>query len=589
MRKPTARWPGVEQVVGCTYTCGHGAAPGVASLTIRDQDVRRVRPFGNLVIEDGVNKPLILKRCRVLDARYSSGATGPRTVTLQIADRRWMWAFGHITGSYNVIDRNIDLSAVAPGEYTVAGGPFANGTYRPAVLLVRDCLRAMGENTALIAEVPGAAPPVNWEFANPANELESVCGPLGLRLCYQPTLDGAAVVQLGVGGKLPDLPSPSIGGGFDVPGRPSAIEFFGGPTQFNDILMLEPVGLEADGEIRPIEQLTFKPANGWERDNPHFWQNVRATARLTKPEAIRLAQQHVYRTFRVKMVDAQTGKVPGPTVPGYGRVNEREQIVLLPEQYQDVNARGSRYSLPPDVFGSINVSASPDLIASGTALTNGNTGEDTPLKLRPQIDTEHGLVTFDRLMYRRVDRANAAPVLRLRTSFQIRSVVGRQFNRLFLSAALPGVGFATGCPSEAVYRPDLIYMIETSRRPSTWAIQRVRNNGADVLPAANYYLNAAVAKYDPKVRYDREYAGVVPISPDGLIHQVTWTVGNGAPATTRVSVNGEHATYLPSYPEKRRVRDLTRALSAKEQRDAEANNARTQPAVSQNPKPAGEI
>ena len=39
---------------------------------------------------------------------------------------------------------------------------------------------------------------------------------------------------------------------------------------------------------------------------------------------------------------------------------------------------------------------------------------------------------------------------------------------------------------------------------------------------------------------------------DGAIRQVTWTVGGGQPATTRASLNTEHAYYLPSYPEKRR-------------------------------------
>lgn len=577
MRRPVMQWPGVARPIGCTYTLGHGVSPGVAALTIAPQDVRKVRPIGNLSIGDGVNKPLILKNARVVDVQYSSSASGPRTVTLHIADRRWQWAFGHVTGQFNVVDRNTDLSTVAPGEYSVAGGPFAPGTYRPLASLMADCLAAMNERAGTVAGAPLAAPPVNWEFSNPATELEALCTQFGLRVCYSPPTDTVAVLPLGTGGKLPDLPGPASSAAFDVPGRPSGIVVFCGPTLYNDVLMLEPVGLEPDGEIRPIDKLSYKPANGWESDNPHFFAQARATAKLTKAEATALALRHVWRTFRVKMVDAETGKAPGPNVPGFGLVKQREQIVLMPVQYQDVALRGDRYTLPPDVYGSINVSGSPELLDRNVELTNGNTGPEQKLPAVPSIDGERGLVTFDRIMAQVVAGRTAAPVLRLRTSFSLRSVVGRRYERLSLSDTLSGIGLVSGCPPEAVYRPELVYMIETGRRPSNWSIRQVTNNRADVVPALRYYLAAAAAKYVPKGRADRVYAGIVPFGVDGLVHQVTWSVGNGAPATTQVSVNGEHSAWVPSYPEKRRLRSMEKAAALLDVKKAEDNNKQARP------------
>ncbi len=75
-----------------------------------------------------------------------------------------------------------------------------------------------------------------------------------------------------------------------------------------------------------------------------------------------------------------------------------------------------------------------------------------------------------------------------------------------------------------------------------------KSDQEEVVAEADYYLQAADLEYQTPTPQDRVYAGILPVSPDGAVHQVTWSIG-GSGATTRASRNNEWNPAVPTYRE----------------------------------------
>ncbi|AWM35913.1 hypothetical protein GobsT_63540 [Gemmata obscuriglobus] len=561
VRLGQAWWPGAVGCVSCTYTVSHDVGPGIAALEIPEQDLRTVRSFGTLVITDGVGT-VKLDRCRVTDVSFGASPAGGRTVVLHIADRRWMWRYGAISGNWNQLASKEDLTNLPPGEYIAAGGPYAPGTYRPAHLLMADCLAAMNELTAPLIDPPPAVPvPVEWDDEVPASALAALAAEVGYRVVYQPVANRVLLAPAGAGKPLPDnLPFVSNSTTLDLPERPNTIVLAGGPTVYHDWLALEPVGLEKSGEVRHIDDLSYRPPRGWSQCNAQTMFEASATNQLTAEEARELARRHVWRTFRVKMADVVNSAVDGPNVGGYGRVRDRDQLVLGPViYYRQKDLLGQPMTEPAEACGKVYIAPADGVTRSELPRAFDHTDRSQVLPWRPTIDGARGLVTFGRQMYEYAGGRKLAPDLFLFTGFTIRSVVGRVPERWMYGGTLAGL-VELGCPPEVLRHPELVRIVRTNRQIKDMSPKGTGDNLDDLIPAATYYLNAANARYAPAGAADRTYAGIVPLDPDGAIQQVTWSVGGGQPATTRVSRNSEHAQYLPAFPERRRQEDLRRFL-----------------------------
>ncbi len=591
-----AYWPGVRGMVSCQYTVSHDAQAGVATLVIPEQDVREIRSFGDLVISDGVNS-VTLKRCKIADIQFSE-AGGPRTITLCIVDRRWQWRYGSVCGNWNQLDPYPDPDLFPPGEYVFAGGPYTPGTYRPVPLMMADCLEEMGETMSgpgapLIEAAEPITVSVQWDDEVPASALSSLCAQTGYRLVFQPIADRVLVAVAGEGSPLPDLPMAGESASIDLPERPNDLRVVCGPTLYNDIVELEPVGFEKNGAIRPINFLSYAPANGWLLTNPYSFKGeqggnngAQATFDITEDEAIALAKRHIWRTFRVKMVNVEGGSRPGPFIGGYGLVDDRKQIVLKGEIYgSSKSITGQPDTEPAFAMGRVHVQDGIHgrnglvLERPGAHSTHTEYPPANRLPFRPQIDGERGLVTFDRQMFE-FDVVGglptwAAPRLFIRTAMHIRDIVGRVYDRVEIGRVVGGlVGeiASMGCPPQYIKHPELVCIVNTVRKDADFSVAAIGDNLDDITPAAEYYLDAEERKYVVDSAGDRTYAGIVPIDPDGAIQQVTWSVGGGQPATTRASRNCEHAQYLASYPERRRAEDYRSFVEKLKKSDA-ADNA----------------
>lgn len=567
-RHGIALWPGVNGFISCSYTQSHGISPGIAALTIPEQDVSRIASYGMLVITDGVGT-IKLPRCKIIDVQFSGGGGSPRTITLLIADRRWMWKFGGISGNWNQIDPYPDPDSFPPGEYIAPGGPYMPGTYRTAEKLLADCLAALNEVNPLISPPPQVPIAANWDNETPAAAMQAICDTLGYRIVYRHTIDQVAIVQAGVGIPLPvgaGLSVISGSDGIDPPERPNSFQLVGGDTVWNDYLELEPVTLEQSGAVVALEDASYKPSVGWARSDPATHGRV---FEEHGPEKHALAQQHVWRTFRVKVRDTATGDRKYIEVPRFGKVTDRKQIVLGSQLFGTTkDERGQQRTEAPYIVGSVYYPRAFNRPDNGTialgAFGNTVTGSER-IPVRPSIDSARGLVTFDRPLFRNLavnattGAATAAPStgaigepsLYLRTSFRIRNPAGMVFDKFKAAGASP-IAADPLCPPEFLRHPELVAVINVVRNASQgFRIDDTTDNLEELRRAADYYLNAADQQYKLTIASERTYAGILPLLPDGAIQQVTWKVGGGQPATTQASRNTEHSPYLPPFAERR--------------------------------------
>jgi hypothetical protein len=128
------------------------------------------------------------------------------------------------------------------------------------------------------------------------------------------------------------------------------------------------------------------------------------------------------------------------------------------------------------------------------------------------------------------------------------------------------MGLRNGTGPEVVKRPEVAlkiigkYMPKAPQEGPYWTLVQSDDNTATVIPLANLFLLRAAQRYQPAPSENRDYPLVAVVDPDGAIQQVTWRVGGGSPPLTSVSRNAEHAYWMPSYEELRRVRLLREAV-----------------------------
>lgn len=266
-RVPRILWPGVAQPIDCQYVLSHGISPGVARLSLLPQDADQIALQGDLVLGDGAGE-VRLRNCKVSALRTTLDTTSGQTWTLEIFDRRWRWtSTGFVHGTYNVSDDTRDTTRPPEtgGPYVTLPRHYVPWTVRLPHDLIRQCLDAMGERGYRI-DAPNAAyplPAIQWDFENPAQALSRLCETLGCRVVYRPDSDTVWVVPMGVGADLPD-PGPGTicrdSPGLATPSRPDAILVVGAPTKFEVEWVLEAVGEEWDGRLKPIDALSYAPA-----------------------------------------------------------------------------------------------------------------------------------------------------------------------------------------------------------------------------------------------------------------------------------------------------------------------------------------
>ena len=217
-------------------------------------------------------------------------------------------------------------------------------------------------------------------------ELERLCHELSCRVVLH--LNGSVTIEsLGVGAALPSLPS-IMENSLDVdpPNQPDSILVFGDRSIYQTRIPLEAVGKDIDDTILPIDDLSYTPAGGWEKE-PFFMSNV-----AEADGALKRALETVYRWYRLK-VDADHAL---PIEPLSLSITDRSLILPLlsglPTWTLDDDQRARQR---PAIFGIYYTHAGPSSDTSGLPY-NSDEFDEFEYKGRFQIDLERGLVKFQR-------------------------------------------------------------------------------------------------------------------------------------------------------------------------------------------------
>jgi hypothetical protein len=520
-------FPGLQQIVSWSYTLSHGITPGVAHVEIAPQ-FGVPAEIGTMLISFGAVE-LAFPGCVVDCANIRRDGAG-MVVSLAILDRRWPWRYGQISGRYNVRRRNGELD------------PATEQSPQDMAALL---LAAMGESGFDVSGLPNQSrPEVDWVCANPAQELADLAETLGCRVVLD--LDSRVSLQpAGVGADFPATGTERTQNfGIDPPTRPDSLLLVGGPTRFQTKFRLEAVGLEQTGQIKPIDSLSYKPAAGWGSEAYFGFANV------SNADNRALARRTVYRWYRIKCTapftmagQFQIGAYDGP-VQNLWQVLplERGQV----ETYTDVDQ--IERPRPPEVTG----------IYWDRAVDGKNIPAQRRYRGKFSLDAERGIVRFAEPVMQ-INASSSVPFseaeLYLTVAHAVKDLASLQEVRQTTERALPGDPLGTG---PAVLRRDDLVLAVVTQYDAGNNPTGTTDNADEIEQEANETLDAAEAGLTTLAAGLVEYAGVVPISPDGAIQQVEWRGGLSG-CVTRAGRNSEFSLAVPSWRERRlaeRRRDI---------------------------------
>lgn len=334
---PLAIYPGLDKIIKANFTfSAHGVTPSAAVIEIAPQ-AEFPAPVGDLVFTfRDVDIPF--RDCKVNVASFARNSRG-LIWALQILDRRWKWAEHTISGSYNVRleDETVDMD-----------------TEKTPRELATMLLKAMGEVAFDVSVLPNDTRPlVEWAYENCGRALEQLCDSLGCRVVLQ--LNGRVkICRLGEGAELPDLPAMSDdSGSLDPPEVPDRLRVVFGPTQLQALMICRAVGQDTNGEIKPIDNLSFRPAGGWSTSIPGRYLNLSDVdptgAGNINNSPRKLAERTVWRWYQAAgMLDPQFETKVRPKLGAWFdfRFDDIKQFLPLYAQTIDIDPATGRNAEP---------------------------------------------------------------------------------------------------------------------------------------------------------------------------------------------------------------------------------------------------
>lgn len=470
--------------------------------------------------------------CRIDRANITYTTRG-HIVRVQILGPTWKWRYGCVSGLYNVRrpDGTVD--------------PSTRKTPRELATLL---FQAMHVPLFDVSGLPdGDGPEVFWQGANAISELTHLCHSWGCDFGLD--LDGtvARIWQLGVGPALPTGGRDrTVDYGIDLAEPPDVLRILCGPTWYQSKLLLEPVGIDRDGTIKHINDLSYKPAGGWEGTDPFDPLGPDAD-----PEDRRLAKRSYLRMWRVKSQADGT-----QNVPGYGTVPSVEYILPLYDELAADYANGSAYYRQPAYL--VGVFALP---GSPQSLTNTDQNEQCEVGWR--LQREPGIVITEAPIFKY--DANLLPVaadLYFVCSYRVRKENTLEYDTYSLARTIAANDTGEHC----IHRPDIQKRVIAEYDGTT--VTTVTDNESSLTTAINEHLDAAIVEFQPVGSIVKEYGGVVPISLTGATRQVMYSINCEEPKKGAYTIAAQNTEWEPGLLRRLARRDRAESRRAiREQQD----------------------
>ena len=546
-------FPGVEQILSGSFTFSHGISPSVAMVEIAPQN-SLILTNGTLTLTFGSNFKLQFPGCRVKSPTIRYGLDG-RIMAFGIEDRRWKWRYGDVYGRYNIKKSDGTIDTLRSKEKTPQE-------------LARILLEAMNEQNYDVSALPNTLRLTReWRGNNPAEELAQLCDELGCRVMLGLD-DRVKIITLGQGKDLPINNSRrTTGYGLEINGIPDSLKAVCAPTRWQSKLKLEAVGLDVDGRIKPVDKLSYKPADGWAQHHPEGFFAI------TNLADRRLALRTVWRWYRI--VSQADGSMKPPGVPSDVDVTSIMQFLPISsrclqeqlDQQTDPQDKQTQHRLPAFVEGAFlkrNFSFGSSLLFTdvkkgATTDSQGNTSIGARYVGGFSIDEERGIVEFSDWVVKRKNGGGYEEAdLYLTCSY---SILDDDFTPLQFTSEREIVSRKQGTGPRILDAPDITLELIAEYASDGKKIKAAATNETDVRKWTKELIDQAEKEYQAPETEEVEYAGFLRIELDGRIQQVGWEFGKGG-AITRASSNTEFDLIVPRFRELRE-QEKARAIQGK--------------------------
>lgn len=496
--QPTVAFSGVQQIIRARFTTSPGLEPGRGVIDFAPQP-GTVFQSGTLEFTDGYTR-LAFPDCRV--ERVSFHFDSHQAIwRLHICDRRWRWRYGAISGAYNLRRDN---------------GNLIRSTERTPTQLAELCLAALGEESAEIAGLSGdSRPMVEWDYDKPALALAGLAQASNCQIALgHDNIARIRPIDTGVSVEANERLM-QIGEVLTAPVAPEQLVLVTSPVRAQCDFKLEPVGVDVDQEVRPIDELTFRPYDGWSLVDPEHFQAI------ADPRARELAKESVFRWYRI---------ATPVTVPEWGEIEdlsliapiEDEQATLTTAPSPARNRAGIVYGVWCDY---------PQQATNRTASLVPWNGDPRWLVTTPfTLDRNRGLLKFARPVVRYAQGRPAAAQLALRGCVRIRHPQTLAWRRLERTRIVDPNSFG----AEYLRADDLLPTIIAEYDPNTFALAGATTNFDAIRSAADSRLALEAERWNRSRSQRAVFAGLRSIEPATPNELVTWSVGPTG-ATTEVA------------------------------------------------------
>ena len=533
-------FPGVLQTREVSFVLSHGHQPSVAIFEIAPQ-ASMVATVGDMVLTYDTTT-ITFPQCKINASLMRFTGEG-YLYHFSVMDRRWKWSYGEVTGAYNLRKPN---------------GTVDTTTEKTPQQLCQLLLAQMGiAGTIDVSAVPnGSRPQVYWYASNPAEELAKLCVLLGCRIVYIPP-DDVKIARAGVGVALPATGAMNAAFTWTREVRPDSLKVVTAPVLFQAKFELEAVGLDVDGKVKLIKDLSYNPGgagdvNGWDDVVPKEFE----ATEVSTPEE-RLKNATVFKWYRIKE-EAASGILNVPGYTGYDTDDPTASTSLnglwqlLPVQEELIQM----YFDPNDISSSISSSDGAGVVRPQGAYIEGvwyseshsesNQPAFTRLDVDFSIDAERGIVKLAEPVYRYEFATTQQAILYLTCVVQVTELTTRIPWTYFYerTKAPPLYGTGARILRHAELQPYYVAQYDANNN-----LTGVLDNFATIGAQAALILDAIEQEYAAVATADVEYAGLINLTLDGARQQITWKTGRTG-ATTRATLNSEHDPFVPAYDER---------------------------------------
>ncbi|HEV8004031.1 MAG TPA: hypothetical protein VGP63_29465 [Planctomycetaceae bacterium] len=546
-------YPGLATFTKAEYVLSQGISPGKCTIELPQELVGALEPTGDLTIEYAT-QTIRLPNCLVDSAHIDQSEKG-YIARVTILDRRWLWKFGYISGHYNLRmpgGQNADEGFNSSARNQDNGGStnIRPGTEQAPQDLATLCLQAMNEQNYDVSALPNdPRPEVDWSYTNPAEALQSLCEGLGCRVVYWLANDSVKIVTIGQGQPLPDNGLQTfISEGVDPPNTPSSIKLVGGPWVYQGFIPLTAVGIDTDGSVQEIDDLSYTPLLGWESEVPGVFPSFD-----DDPDIRALVEKSIYRMWRLDL----PVRVPGKNAPAISDIRQLKLYNRLVDTHFDPSDTTKTVPKLPEIRGVF------DSRYAQTAKTPTSTHGVYNRGIT--IDENRWLIITDDTLFSIAGGDYVPANIQIKIAYSVRDRNTWEFVRYTKDKQLNS---AVPTQPRIIRREDIFGKAVGSFDDQFNLTGFTDSTDSDNLnQEADYHLQAAAQEYIEQDSLDVPYAGLVPIQVDGLIQQVTYTIasGPGGSTMTRASLATEHNPFVLPWPARRRNEKERHARPGKSQ------------------------